>query len=147
MTCRVQLNIRASAKTLWLLLTDAKGYPQWNPTIERIEGHIAEGERLRLHVPGTKRTFSPRVSSIVPARRMVWGDGIRFVFKGVRTFTLEPCSDGSTNFVMEENFSGLVFAAVKGVMPDFRPIFEAFALGLGREAEARIPERELDGMP
>ena len=36
---------------------------------------------------------------------------------------------------MEEQFSGVVFALVKGSLPDFGPIFERYASDLKREAE------------
>ncbi|MGH7681306.1 MAG: hypothetical protein ACRENN_04890 [Candidatus Eiseniibacteriota bacterium] len=57
MTCAVKLNIHASAEIIWSLLTDAPGFSRWNSTITRIDGHIREGERLRLHVPGTSKDF------------------------------------------------------------------------------------------
>ena len=140
MTCCVRLNIRASADVVWTLLTDAEDFPRWNPTISRMEGRIGEGERLRLHVPGTTRTFTPRVSGVIPAKRMVWSDGVVPIFKGVRIFSLGACSDGSTDFAMEERFSGVIFALAKSKMPNFRPIFEAFASSLRREAEGRAQE-------
>ena len=135
MTCEVNAHIRAKAEIVWGLLTDADGFPRWNSTVTGITGNIREGARLRLHVPGTRRTFTPRVSGVVAARRMTWGDGLPLVFKGVRTFMLESHDDGSTDFVMKERFSGLMFALVKGTLPDFRPIFEAYAGDLKREAE------------
>lgn len=55
--------------------------------------------------------------------------------QGVRTFVLTPHDDGSTHFVMQELFSSLVFALFKRTLPDFRPIFEAYANDLTREAE------------
>src|SRR5665213_570303 len=60
LTCGVALNIRASAPRIWTLLTDAKDFPRWNSTVIRVEGQIGKGERLRLHLPGTDRTFTPR---------------------------------------------------------------------------------------
>jgi len=75
MSCRVALNIRASAARVWSLLTDAKDFPRWNSTVTKVEGQIREGERLRLHVPGTDRTFAPRVSGVVPDERMTWTGG------------------------------------------------------------------------
>ena len=135
MICRVEINVRASAESIWRLLTDAPGFPRWNSTVSRIEGRIEEGERIRLHVPGTDRTFAPRVSGVVARERMTWTGGFAPVFKGVRTFVLTPCSDGSTDFVMQERFSGFVFALAKGMLPDFRPIFETYAGDLKREAE------------
>ena len=141
MTCTVEVPIQANANVVWSLLTDAKGFARWNSTVTRIEGEIREGERLRLHVPGTQRTFTPRVSGVVPAQRMVWSDGFNPVFKGVRTFELKPGPEGSTDFLMREHFSGFVFALVKGTLPDFRPIFEAYAGDLKREAERLAPLR------
>ena len=142
MTCTVEANIRADAEDVWHLLIDARGYPRWNSMITAIDGEIHEGERLELHVPGTKRAFTPTVSGVVPGQRMVWSDGIALLFRGVRTFTLVRRVDGSTDFKMEERFSGLIFAVVKRTLPDFRPIFESFADDLRREAERLAVEDE-----
>jgi len=141
MACRVALDIHAAPSTIWSLLTDAKGFPRWNSTVTSVEGQIREGERLRLHVPGTDRTFTPRVSDVVPDKRMTWTGGFSPVFKGVRTFELRPCDDGSTQFAMEERFSGLMLPFVKGSMPDFGPVFERYANDLKHEAERMQPLR------
>ena len=137
MTCRVQVNIRATTATVWGLLTDAKDFPLWNSTVTGIEGEIREGERLRLHVPGTDRTFTPRVSGVVPNSRMTWTGGFAPVFKGVRTFRLQSGDNSSTDFSMEERFSGVMLPLVKGSMPDFVPVFERYGDDLKREAERR----------
>jgi len=137
MSCGVELNIRAPAARIWSLLTDARDFPRWNSTVTSVEGQIREGEQLRLHVPGTQRTFTPRVSGVVPDERMTWTGGFSPVFKGVRTFELRRCSDGSTDFVMEERFSGLLLPLLRGSMPDFGPVFERYANDLKREAELR----------
>jgi len=135
MTCTVEIDIQAKAEIVWKLLTDAEGFARWNSTVSGIEGQIREGERLKLHVPGTRRTFTPRISGVVSERRMIWSDGVPGIFKGVRTFALEPQGENSIRFTMEEQFSGLMFALFKSTMPDFRPIFEAYAGDLKREAE------------
>jgi hypothetical protein len=135
MVCRVRVNIGASAETVWSLLIDAGGYPRWNSTVTAIDGRIREGSRIKIHVPGTKQTFTPTVSGVVPHQRMVWSNGIAGVFKGVRGFKLQSRPDSSTDFEMEERFSGLVFALTKKMLPDFRPIFEAYANDLKLEAQ------------
>src|SRR4029078_10762740 len=99
MTSRVEVSIQANAEIIWDLLTDAKGFPRWNSTVTGIEGEIREGERLRLHAPGMNRTFTPTVSGVVAARRMMWSDGLPFVFRGERSFVLTPDGDTSTGFV------------------------------------------------
>ena len=135
MTCGVEVNIRATPEITWSLLTDAKAYPRWSSTITGIDGQIRDGERLRLHVPGTDRTFTPRVSDVIPNARMTWAGGFAPIFKGVRTFVLRPRNDGSTDFAMEERFSGPMLPLAKGSMPDFGPVFARFASDLKREAE------------
>jgi hypothetical protein len=134
-SCRVDVTIQAKAERVWSLLTDAKTFPRWNSTITSIEGEIREGERLRLHVPGTKRTFTPTVSGVVANERMTWTGGFAPMFKGVRTFELRPRRDGSTDFTMEERFSGLMLPLAKGAMPDFGPVFATYANDLKRAAE------------
>ena len=135
MDCAVEITIRATADVLWSLLTDADRFPRWNSTISRIEGKIREGERLRLHVPGTSRTFTPTVSGVVPDQRMTWAGGFTPIFKGVRTFVLKPRADGSTDFAMTERFSGLMLPLIKASLPDFGPVFERYAKDLKQAAE------------
>ena len=135
LVCRVEVNIRASAPTVWHILSDAKGFPRWNSTITRIDGDIRDGERLRLHVPGTDRTFTPRVSGLVPNQRMTWTGGLAPIFTGVRTFVLRPRADGSTDFSMDERFSGVMLPLIARFLPDFGPVFASVASDLRREAE------------
>jgi hypothetical protein len=140
MVCAVELNIHASPVTIWSLLTDAKDFPRWNSTVTGVDGEIREGEQLRLHVPGTNRTFTPTVSGVVPHERMSWTGGVSLLFKGVRNFELRRCEDGTTDFAMEERFSGLILPLVRTSMPDFGPVFERYARDLKREAERRQSE-------
>ena len=135
LACRVNVNVRASAARIWALLTDAQAYPRWNSTVARIEGEIREGATLRVHVPGTDRTFTPRVSNMVDCERMTWTGGFMPVFKGVRTFELRSNGDNSVEFIMAERFSGLMLLLVKQSLPDFGPIFAQYARDLKREAE------------
>jgi hypothetical protein len=135
MACGVEVNIRAKAESIWSLLTDAQDFPRWNSTVTSIEGQIREGQQIRLHVPGTDRTFTPKVSGVVPFERMTWTGGFAPLFKGVRTFQLRPRSDGTTDFAMEERFSGLMLPLVKGSLLDFGPVFERYANDLKQEAE------------
>jgi hypothetical protein len=66
---------------------------------------------------------------------MTWADGFGPLFNGVRTFELSPCNDGSTDFAMEERFSGLLLPLFKRSMPDFGPVFGGWANDLKHEAE------------
>jgi hypothetical protein len=137
MECAIQTTIKASPARIWKLLTDAPGFPSWNSTVTRIEGPIALGQTLKIEVPTAPgRVFKPKVSALEKDRSMVWSDGMAPMFKGVRTFTLTPRQDGSTEFGMVERFSGLMLPMIKGSLPDFGPVFEAYAEDLRRAAEA-----------
>jgi len=105
------------------------------PALELNDGQIRQGEQIRLHVPGTDRTFTPKISDVVACERMTWTGGLAPLFKGVRTFKLTPRNDGSTDFAMEEPFAGLMLPLVKGSLPDFGPVFERYANDLKHEAE------------
>ncbi|MBZ0119014.1 MAG: SRPBCC domain-containing protein, partial [Sandaracinaceae bacterium] len=134
----VAVNVRAKPEILWNLLTDAAGFPAWNSTVTSIDGEIAKGNRLALRVPAApERVFKPKVIELEPGRRMVWSDGMAPMFKGVRTFTLEPREDGSTDFTMVEVFSGLMVPMIASSLPDFGPAFEQYSADLKREGERR----------
>ena len=136
MECAISTKIAASPDTIWALLTNAATFPKWNSTVSRIEGEIAEGQKLKLTVPSAPgRTFTPKVSSVHAGKSMIWSDGMAPMFKGVRTFTLSPNEDGTTEFVMKEEFAGLMLPMIKGSLPDFGPVFEAYAADLKRAAE------------
>ena len=133
--CRVEVSIQSPPGSIWTLLTDARNFHRWNSTVTAIEGEIRDGRRIRVHAPGTDRTFTPLVSNVVPDARMTWTGGLAPIFRGVRTFELTPQEGGSTTFVMQERFSGLMLPIVARSLPDFGPVFERYATDLKHEAE------------
>ncbi|MBC8070317.1 MAG: SRPBCC domain-containing protein [Deltaproteobacteria bacterium] len=133
----VTREITATPATIWRLLTDAGRFPSWNTTVTSIEGEIALGHRLTLHVPlAPGRAFRPRVTAFEPESRMVWSDGMAPMFKGTRTFSLTPSSGGTTVFTMVEEFKGVMLPMIKGTLPDFRAAFDQYAADLERAAES-----------
>lgn len=130
--------IHAPAATIWALLTDAAAYPKWNPTVTRIDGDIALGEKITVHAtisPG--RAFPVKVEALEPNTRMVWAGGMPLgLFRGARTFTLTPRGEGAVEFAMREEFTGLMAPLITRSIPDLTPAFEAFAAALKEAAEA-----------
>lgn len=132
----VTINIQAQPNRIWPLLTTAGDFPRWNSTIKSISGNIALGEKIKLCATiAPERIFNLAVKEFVPERKMVWSDGTAPMFTGVRTFTLTPKADSSTDFSMAEVYSGLMLPMIAGSLPDFRPAFEQYASDLKREAE------------
>jgi hypothetical protein len=139
MSCEVGTNIKAPASKIWALLTNAKDFPTWNSTVANIDGTIALGETIQLKATiDPKRIFKLRISDFVAESRMVWRDGAAPMFQGVRSFALTPKGDGSTDFGMIEVFSGLMLPLIAGQLPDFGPIFEAYARDLKKAAESSV---------
>lgn len=97
----VTININAKPDKIWTLLTDAPGYVSWNSTIKSLEGNIAKGSKIKLRAKlDEKRVFTLTVAEIKPMEKMVWKSGAAPMFKGVRTYTLTPGPDGTTDFTI-----------------------------------------------
>lgn len=130
--------IEAAPDAVWAVLTDAATYPEWDSGVERVEGTIELGSKIKVFSevsPG--RAFPVTVSELEPSRRMTWRGGMPLgLFKGVRTFSLTP-ADGGTHFAMREEFSGPLLALMWRMMPDLQPSFDQFAAGLAKRAEER----------
>jgi hypothetical protein len=129
--------IKASPEAIWAILTDAPGYQAWDSGIERVEGSIAPGSRLKVVSkanPG--RAFPVKVTEFSPGQRMTWSGGMPLgLFKGVRTFTLAAGTDGATRFTMREEYTGPLLPMIWRSMPDLGPSFRQFANGLKERAE------------
>lgn len=137
-----EVMIEAPADLVWAILTDAAGYTKWDSGVEKLEGEIGEGKKIKLFSkvnPG--RAFPVKVAVVEPSRVMTWTGGMPFgLFKGVRTLTLLGTSPSQTSFTMREVFTGPMLGAVSKKMPDLQPSFDRFAEGLKAEAEARAAQ-------
>ncbi len=135
----VRRSIDAPPQVIWDLLTDASGYARWNPAVLEITGRIAAGEKIELtSIVNPKRSFKLDVAKADPPHEMVWADGMPLgLFKGVRTYVLTPNADGTTEFSMEEVFSGLLAPLITRSIPDMTDSFQQFADGLKSAAESR----------
>ena len=130
------VTIHARPETIWALLADAAAYPQWNSTVERIDGHIVAGGRVTVHAksaPG--RAFPLRITEFVPSQKMVWAGGMPLgLFAGTRSFVLTAAS-GGVSFAMDETYDGLLAPLITRSIPDLQPAFDTFAADLKRRAE------------
>ncbi|MCB8925601.1 MAG: SRPBCC domain-containing protein [Ardenticatenaceae bacterium] len=131
-------NIAASPETIWNLLTDANSYPEWDPGMIRLEGTIAPGEKVTAYTKlSPNQAFPVTVTHFVPNKTMTWTGGMPLgLFKGERTFTLEPQADGTTQFTTREQFSGLLLPIFGRTIPDLSESFQNFAAGLKKRAES-----------
>ena len=83
-----------------------------------------------------KRAFPVKVTEFAPPRRMTWTGGMPLgLFRGVRTFRLEPQGADATVFTMREEYTGPLLPLIWRTMPDLQPSFTRFAEGLKARAQ------------
>jgi hypothetical protein len=130
--------IEAPPPVVWDVLTDGAAWSEWDAGAT-VDGRIAHGERLKITSElNPRRAYPARVSELDRPRRMVWTGGMPLgLFKGVRTYTLEPRGEDRTAFRMREEFTGPLLPLIGRTMPDLGPSFTRFANGLKARAESR----------
>ena len=101
------------------------------------EGTIAPGGTVKVFSEvAPDRVFPVQVVEFEENRKMTWQSGMPLgLFKGRRTFTLEPEGEG-TRFRMHEQFSGLLLPIIGRSIPDLQPTFDTFTNGLKAQAES-----------
>ena len=136
-TYTASTTIKTGPKRIWQILTTPADYPKWDPGMERIEGRLALGEKVKFFTKmDPSRAFPVTVTAFEPNKRMVLTGGMPLgLFKSERTHTLTTNPDGSTTFKTEEIFSGLLLPLIGRSIPDLTANFEGFAAGLKARAE------------
>lgn len=129
--------INATPERIWSILTEASAYPEWEPSVDRIEGRIAPGETLRVYSKlSLGRAFPVKVRVFEPGRKMTWEGGMPLgLFRGVRSFSLTPQGQAQ-HFALREVFSGPMLFLIGPSLPDLTEAFQGFVAGLKARAEA-----------
>jgi hypothetical protein len=130
--------IAARPDDVWTVLTDGPSWPAWDSGVESFTGQIALGEKVTVRVQAASgRAFPVVVSTLDAPRRLEFTGGMPLgLFRGVRTYTLEPTPAGTTSFRMREEYTGPLVSLIWRSMPDLDPSFRQFARGLKMEVES-----------
>ena len=131
--------IDATPEAVWAVLTDAPAYPSWNTTVTRVDGRIAQNEKITVHAKiSAGRAFPVKVTTFDAPRRMVWTGGMPLgLFKGERSFELAAAPGGGVTFSLREQFTGLLAPLIGKSIPDLQPAFDEFAACLKARAEGK----------
>ena len=139
---RTEITIAASAQRVWQVLTDFSAFPQWNPFIKSIEGHLQPGMKLEVRIEppkGMGMTFKPRVLSVVAERELRWAGHLLIpgLFDGQHSFVIDPQGEEQVTFVHGEKFTGLLvpLLEVTGLFKNTQEGFEAMNQALKTRAE------------
>jgi uncharacterized protein YndB with AHSA1/START domain len=131
-------SISASPDRVWATLTDGERWPEWDSGVDAVEGRIAPGEKLTIRssaAPG--RAFPVTVTGFEPPHRLQFSGGMPLgLFRGVRTYDVTPTPDGSSEFHVREEYSGVLLGLIWRTMPDLGPSFSRFADGLKVRVES-----------
>lgn len=141
-TISTTVDIDALPSVVWDALTDFARLPEWSTFIRSMDGPLELGRplKVRLEPPGGRAmTFRPTVVAVDANHRLAWRGklGIRGLFDGEHSFTLEPLENGrSTRFVHAETFSGLLVPIAGRMLAKTETGFEQFNAALKQRAEA-----------
>ena len=138
---RTEIEIQASDKRVWQLLTDFASFPQWNPFMRQAVGEPKTGARLEVHIQpsgASSMTFRPTVLRAEPNRELRWLGHLLMpgLFDGEHILTIESLAENRVRFVQREIFTGiLVPLFAHGLDTDTRRGFEEMNRALKARAE------------
>ena len=107
-----EIEIEATLKKAWEVLTDFEKYPEWNPLLIKVEGNVAPGIKVNVLVKNSPKNLKLicEVVKIEPLRELTWKFNIvlPFLFQGIHSFSLEAINDKNVRFIDRETFRGLL---------------------------------------
>jgi hypothetical protein len=142
---KAQVEIKASADTVWRTLTNFPAYDIWNPYIYPASGEAVAGRKLDLTLRGPNKGvgsgtgapsipgggpgsgsgtgsvvhFTPTVLVATPNRELSWGGQAALGgVQRVATFDIEPLGPRRVRLTATERFRGILLPLVSGVTDD-----------------------------
>ena len=138
---RTEVEIQASDKRVWQLLTDFASFPQWNPFIRQAKGEAKVGARLEVHLQpsgASGMTFKPIVLKVELNQELRWLGRLLIpgLFDGEHIFTIETLQANRIRFTQREAFTGLLVPLfARSLDTDTRRGFEEMNQALKSRAE------------
>lgn len=131
------IEIAASQDRVWAALVDTDSYPQWNPFITKFDGQLTVGQRLQIRIApagGRAMTFKPTVTQVEPGHRLEWLGtlGVRGIFDGRHSFTLQSLGEHGTRLTQSEDFGGVLTPFAGPMLARTHAGFEAMNQGLAQ---------------
>jgi hypothetical protein len=103
-----QIEIDATAQSVWKILTDFDKYPEWNPFIHSLKGLPIVGQKLDARIQNME--FKPTVLVFDENKEFRWLGHFLFkgLFDGEHRFQLKENPNGTTTFTQSERFKGIL---------------------------------------
>jgi hypothetical protein len=117
---KAEVEIKASADTVWRTLTNFPAYEIWNPYIYPASGQAIAGHKLDLTLRGgTVVHYTPTVLVAKPNEELSWGGAVPLgAVQREVTFSIETLEPHRVRFVAVERFRGILLPLAAGVTGD-----------------------------
>ncbi|MEO9294721.1 MAG: SRPBCC domain-containing protein [Nitrososphaera sp.] len=136
---RTEVEIAASARKVWEIISDFAKYEEWNPFIRQVSGQAVAGTKLEIHITtpsGVNRTYEPMVTKVEPEKELRWMGKVPGLLNGEHVFSIEQIDAGRTRLVHSEIFCGLLSSFFGSKTDrDIRQGLEQMNLALKKRAE------------
>lgn len=114
-TIYTDIEIQASIRRIWEVITDFDNYYKWNPFIKKIEGKLSLGQSLTLHVKSNQKGKLKSykniiINSLKPEQELIWQWKIllKTLCFEEHCFHLTPIDDNKTLFVNRDEMTGII---------------------------------------
>jgi hypothetical protein len=109
---KTELEIMASSKRVWQVLTDFPNYSKWNPVIVQVKGEAKVRAKLEIHLRttgGKNRIYKPIITKVEPNHELRWFGKSLFpgMLNGERIFTIHSLGIDNVLFFHRQIFTGL----------------------------------------
>ena len=145
MELHTEIEIAAPTDVVWSVIADLAAYPSWNPFLVRVDGTLAQGQRLEVTIAppgGRPMTLRPTLVALEPGRGFAWLGrlaGVPKLFDGEHHLEIEPIDGGRVRFRHWERFGGILVPFLRKMLEtSTRAGFEAMNVALRERAEARV---------
>ncbi len=137
-----EIEINASAGTVWNILTDFDDFPKWNPFIQKISGNLQEGAQIEAFIKPPNSNgmkFKPKILTYSPEKELRWLGSLWIpkLFDGEHSLIIKKISENKVLFIQKERFSGLFVPFFSGLLKDTESGFEMMNQALKKESEIR----------
>ncbi len=128
----IHIDINAPKEKIWEVLTDFERYPDWNPTLTYVEGHLKTGEILHARFGRAEKLTAADVEYVEEGHMFAMSRSLMhpFLVHMVHDFELQELGDSVTRFIQCWHSKGVLVPLLWDRMTIGMSKFERFNLGL-----------------
>ena len=139
---KTEIEIEASPKTVWEIISNIEEWEKWSPIIKKSSGKPIKGSEIEITMAGKDSdtdgpTYKPEIINLYPSKYFQWRAHMLagFLFTNDKIFELEETSAG-TMVIHKETFSGLLVPIFcKKMEKGVRPMLDSMNQSLKKLAE------------